>query len=65
YYTVRFQTNDGKNISADTKPLWSSSFWTFPIEEYNNKKVEILYYKEEDRVIVLGLKEWNKNMNEK
>ncbi|MDE6660814.1 MAG: hypothetical protein K2J93_03190 [Anaeroplasmataceae bacterium] len=65
YYTVRFQTNDRENITADTKPLWSSLPGVFPIEEYNNKKIEILYHKEENRVIVLGLKDWNKNINKK
>lgn len=65
YYTVRFQTNERENITADTKPLWSSSIWVFSIEEYNNKKVEILYNKEEDRVIVLGLKDWQKNIYKK
>lgn len=64
YYTVHFQTQDNHSISLETKPLWSN-FWFFPIEEYNNKKVEILYNKELNRVIVLGLKGWQKDIIQK
>jgi hypothetical protein len=55
FYTVSFTTIDGERVTLDTKPIWSS-FSKFSIAEYNNKKVDILYDKEHERVIVLGLK---------
>ncbi|MDE6407297.1 MAG: hypothetical protein K2K48_07225 [Anaeroplasmataceae bacterium] len=61
YYTVSFNTEDRKHISANTRPMWSSyAFLSFPLDEYNNKEVEILYNQIEDKVIVLGLKNWHK-----
>lgn len=64
YYTVRFMTEDMKSFSSDTKPMWSDFFLSFPMSEYNNKEVEILYNEEEDRVIVLGLKDWQKKIGQ-
>ncbi|MDE7385069.1 MAG: hypothetical protein K2M84_04855 [Anaeroplasmataceae bacterium] len=65
YYTVRFMTEDMKSISSDTKAMWSDFFLAFPMSEYNNKEVEILYNEEYDRVIVLGLKDWQKKIDRK
>lgn len=45
YYTVKFMTEDMKSISSDTKPMWSDFFLSFPMSEYNNKEVEILWFK--------------------
>ena len=53
YYTVSF-TDNGEYFVRDTKPLWSSSSVEFPLEEYNNKEVKILYDREADQVFVLG-----------
>ena len=53
YYTVSF-TDNGEYFVRDTKPLWSSSSVEFPLDEYNNKEVKILYDRESDQVFVLG-----------
>ena len=53
YYTVSF-TDNGEYFVRDTKPLWSSSSVEFPLDEYNNKEVKILYDREADQVFVLG-----------
>ena len=56
YYTVRFRTDSGKEVTADTMPLWSSAaFALYQLEEYNNKKIRILYDPEEERVVVWDL----------
>ena len=53
YYTVSF-TDNGEYFVRDTKPLWSSYSVEFPLDEYNNKEVKILYDREADQVFVLG-----------
>ena len=53
YYTVTF-TDNGEHLLRDTKPLWSSNSMDFPLEEYNNKEVKILYHRETDQIFVLG-----------
>ena len=53
YYTVSF-TDNGEYFARDTKPLWSSSSVEFPLDEYNNKEVKILYDREADQVFVFG-----------
>ena len=53
YYTVSF-TDNGEYFVRDTKPLWSSSSVEFPLDEYNNKEVKILYDREADQVFVFG-----------
>ena len=53
YYTVSF-TDNGEYFVRDTKPLWSSSSVEFPLDEYNNKEVKILYDREADQVFVVG-----------
>ena len=53
YYTVSF-TDNGEHFLRETKPLWSSYSVEFPLEEYNNKEVKILYDREADQVFVLG-----------
>lgn len=56
YYTVCFTSNSGKRVTADTRPLWSSAaFALYQLEEYNNKKIRILYDPEEERVVVWDL----------
>ena len=56
YYTVKFQAKDGAFVTADTKPLWSSAAFAFcRLEEYNNKKIRILYDPEADAVVVCDL----------
>ena len=53
YYTVSF-TDNGEYFVRDTKPLWSSYSVEFPLDEYNNKELKILYDREADQVFVLG-----------
>ena len=53
YYTVSF-TDNGEHFLRETKPLWSSYSVEFPLDEYNNKEVKILYDREADQVFVLG-----------
>ena len=53
YYTVSF-TDNGEYFVRDTKPLWSSYSVEFPLDEYNNKELKILYDREADQVVVLG-----------
>ena len=53
YYTVSF-TDNGEYFVRDTNPLWSSSSVEFPLDEYNNKEVKILYDREADQVFVFG-----------
>ena len=53
YYTVSF-TDNGEYFVRDTKPLWSSYSVEFPLDEYNNKEVKILYDREADQVFVFG-----------
>lgn len=53
YYTVSF-TDNGEHFLRETKPLWSSFSVEFPLDEYNNKEVKILYDREADQVFVLG-----------
>ena len=53
YYTVSF-TDNGEHFVRDTKPLWSSNSIDFPLDEYNNKELKILYDRESDQVFVLG-----------
>lgn len=52
YYTVSF-TDRGEYFVRDTKPLWSSNSIDFPLDEYNNKEVKILYDRDSDQVFVL------------
>lgn len=55
YYTVKFTRGSGNKVTLDTKPCFSSGIFSkFPLEEYNNKKVEIIYYPDLDEIIVLG-----------
>lgn len=55
-YHVRFQDDAGNPIQLDTKPIFSSGFFSACLlEEYNNKTVEIFYDAEKDRVIVSKL----------
>ena len=55
YYTVRFHTESGKEVTADTMPLWSgAAFALYQLEDYNNKKIRILYDPEEEKIVVLG-----------
>ena len=53
YYTVSF-TDNGEHFIRDTKPLWSSHSIDFPLDEYNNKEVKILYDRDSDQIFVLG-----------
>ena len=53
YYIVEFEDN-GEWLSRDTKPLWSSNSYAFPLEEYNNKEVDVLYDRDWDQIFVLG-----------
>ena len=53
YYTVSF-TDNGEHFLRETKPLWSSYSVEFPLDEYNNKELKILYDREADQVFVLG-----------
>lgn len=56
YYTVSFATNDGEQVRMDTMPLWSGSvFADNPLEKYNNKRIDLLYDRAGERIIVLGL----------
>lgn len=64
YYTISIQTEEYHTITLETKPLWSNSL-AFSMEEYNNKIVEVLYNQEEGRVIVLGLKNWEKSIHKR
>ena len=57
YYTVAFKTADGETVTADTRAMWSSSpLAQNQLEEYNNKTVTLAYDKENDRLVVIGLK---------
>ena len=56
YYTVSFATNDGEQVRMDTMPLWTGSvFADNPLEKYNNKRIDLLYDRAGERIIVLGL----------
>ena len=56
FYTVYFTSNSGKRVAADTRPLWSSAaFSPYQLDEYNNKKVRVLYDPFREEVIVLDL----------
>jgi len=55
YFTVHFKTEDGKNKSINTKPMWQRfTLVGYPLEEYKNKQIHILYDRKRDRVIVWG-----------
>ena len=57
YYTVSFKTSEGESVTADTRAMWSSApFAQNQLEDYNNKTVSLAYDKENDRLVVLGLK---------
>lgn len=57
YYTVSFKTSDGESVTADTRAMWSSApFAQNQLADYNNKTVSLAYDKENDRLVVLGLK---------
>jgi len=58
YYTVTFQSKSSGSVTLDTRPLWSSAVLAdFQLSEYNNKKIDVLYDKENERVIVIGFRE--------
>ena len=55
YYRVSFVTEQDEYITLDTKPLWSGSGSSdLQLEKYNNRKVRVLYDRENVRVIVVG-----------
>jgi ABC-type transport system involved in multi-copper enzyme maturation permease subunit len=57
YYSLYFQLSDHINVYKDTKPMWSSGiFAQNQLEYYNNKTVEVAYDRENDRLIIIGLK---------
>lgn len=53
YYCVKFEHN-GKSIYVHTSPCFSSHFLSkIKLEEYNNKKVMVLYDSDLDKVYVI------------
>ena len=52
YYTVSF-TDNGEHFLRETNPLRSSYSVEFPLDEYNNKELKILYDREAYQVFVL------------
>ncbi len=56
YYTVSFVTADNIRKVLDTNPLFSSAlFSSVDLNEYNNKKINILYDSDAEKVICIGL----------
>ena len=54
YYTVQIIIDD-KNISCDTKPFFSSNFFSeFQLDDYNNKKVTVAYNPITNKIITIG-----------
>lgn len=56
YYTVGFLAEDGELTVCKTRPIWSSAFYAaYAVEDYHDKKVDVLYDPKADRLVVLGL----------
>ncbi len=54
YYTVSMDIGS-RTVKAETKPLFTSGLLSsFPLEEYNNKKIKVAYSETLDKLIVLG-----------
>ncbi len=56
YYTITFEIKEGITKTLNVKQIWSLGlFVTFDIDNYNNRKINILYNKESDTVMYISL----------